>query len=74
MVLLTCERDERFWCEGGGTEFGSADLRRGRVVLVRRGRNGVWLRRVTWMANRVGAKASLPLEEKKDWDGVVVNL
>lgn len=38
------------------------------------GRNGVWLRRVTWMANRVGAKAFLPLEEKKDWDGVVVNL
>lgn len=36
--------------------------------------DGVWLRRVTWMANRVGAKASLPLEEKKDWDGVVVNL
>ncbi len=54
MVLLTCERNEWFWQEGG--------------------RNGVWLRRVTWMANRVEAKASLPLGEKKDWDGVVVNL
>lgn len=54
LVLLTCERNEWFWCEEE--------------------QDGVWLRRVTWMANRVGAKASLPLEEKKDWDGVVVNL
>ena len=37
MVLLTCERNEWFWCEGGGTEFGSADLRKERVVLARRG-------------------------------------
>ena len=37
LVLLTCEKNELFLCEGGGTEFGSADLRRGRVVLARRG-------------------------------------